>query len=99
MHPLITIFWASLVLSVLAFLLFAAFAVQRYIQLRGLAAHLGNVTPARQNRGMDTGLQSLPDVDKILEALAKLTDSLAKAPMSVAALIASLFFMLVAFGS
>ena len=98
MEPLLALFWVSITLSVASFVIFAAFAAQRYREVQRIAKEALQERPLKQ-AGMDTGLQGLPDADKVLEALAKLTDALSKAPMSVAALIAAMFFMLVALGA
>ncbi|MGB8032047.1 MAG: hypothetical protein WCF30_20540 [Terracidiphilus sp.] len=100
MELLIALFWVSTMLAILSFLIFAAFATQRYVEVQSVAKRFHPVQrEGKAMGGMDTGLQSLADPDKVIEALAKLTDSLSKAPMSVAALIAAMFFMLIALGA
>jgi hypothetical protein len=93
---MIQIFFAvSCSLAVLSFLLFVALVIERILTLETLRKRVaqGPVT-AQELKGFEMQLQAGPlDVaDKIIEATAKLTDSLAKAPMAVVALIASLLF-------
>lgn len=100
MEPLIVLFWVSILLAVFSFLIFAAFAKQKYVEVQSVANKLHPEERKDGEEGtMETGLQSLTDVDKIIEALAKLTESLSKAPMSVAALVAAMFFILIALGA
>jgi hypothetical protein len=98
MDLLIVLFWVCLILSISSFLIFAAFAAQRYTDIRN-AAKIVAPELKKDEDGMGTDPQSVADPDKIIEALAKLTDSLAKAPVSVAALIAAMFFMLMSLGA
>lgn len=93
---MIQVFFAvSCSLAVLSFLLFVALVIERILTLETLRKRVaqGPVT-AQELKGFEMQLQAGPlDVaDKIIEATAKLTDSLAKAPMAVVALIASLIF-------
>ncbi len=99
MEPLKVLFWVSTTLAVSSFLIFAAFAKQRYDEVQSLAKKFHpEKGETKSSEGMDTGLQSLPDGGTI-EAFSKLTDSLSKAPISVAALIAAMFFILIALGA
>jgi hypothetical protein len=101
MEPLIVLFWACLILASLSFLIFAAFAKQRWEEVERIAKGL-HTKKAASGEPADTlanDLQGLPDASQVLEALAKLTEALSKAPMSVAALVAAIFFALLAFGA
>ena len=71
----------SYVMSVLSFLLFLYFALRR---------------PPAPEQGAASDMPDLSDVAKVLEALAKLTDSFAKAGPAVMSLVASIFFLLIA---
>lgn len=90
------VFAVSCLLALLSFALFAALLYERIKALEALRKRLaqGPVT-GDELKGFDMQLQAGPldAVDKVIEAIAKLTDSLAKAPMHVAALIASLLFL------
>ena len=79
----------SLDLSVLSFLFFVVLTV----------LSLKKVKPQAQP-GTDMKLQAgLGDITKLVEALAKLTDSLTKAGPAIASLVASIIFMLLAFAT
>ena len=69
-------------LSVISFGLFVYFALRRRPA----------PPPQPESRGIGEGLE---DIAKVLEALAKLTDSFAKAGPMVMSLVASIFFMLI----
>lgn len=93
------LFYVSCSLAVIAFLLFAALGFERYLTLRDIRKRIkqGTATQAEM-KGFDAALQGglLEGADKLIEAIAKLTDSLAKAPLLVVALIASLLFLIIA---
>ena len=91
-------FYVSCALSIAAFLVFVALGVQRFLVLHAVSKQLKQHELARpEKKGMQTELQAgLEGADKIIEALAKLTDSLSKAPFHVASLIGSILFLLIA---
>jgi hypothetical protein len=93
------LFGVSCLLGIVAFGLFVALVIERIIVLTTLRKRLaqGPVT-AQELKGFQVQLQAGPidAVNKIIEATAKLTDSLSKAPMIVVALIASLLFFAIA---
>lgn len=91
-------FYVSCTLSIIAFLVFVALGAQRFLVLQAVNERLKQHELAHpEKKGMQTELQSgLEGADKIIEALAKLTDSLSKAPFHVAALIGSTLFLLIA---
>ncbi len=99
MEPLIILFWTCIAFATVAFAIFVMFAWQNYLALKRAATQPEVPKKGTPQVGMATELQSLPDADKVIEALAKLTDSLSKAPFSVAALIAAIFFTLIALGA
>ena len=92
-------FGVSCLLGVVAFGLFVALLLERIKVLITLRKRLaqGSLTEP-ELKGFQVQLQSGPidAVNKIIEATAKLTDSLSKAPMIVVALIASLLFFALA---
>jgi amino acid transporter len=86
-----TVASVSLDLSVLSFLFFVILTV---LSLRKSKTHAAAHVPA------DLKLQAgLADVAKLVEGLAKLTDSLTKAGPAIASLVASIIFMLLAFSA
>jgi hypothetical protein len=76
----------SLDLSVASFILFVILTIR---------------TLRKPKSGLkDMDLQAgLPDIAKLVDALAKLTDSFTKAGPAIASLVASIIFMLLAFAS
>jgi hypothetical protein len=95
-HALFTV---SCILGVIAFGLFVALVIERIIVLAALRKRLAQGPVTEQElKGFQVQLQAGPvdAVPKIIEATAKLTDSLSKAPMTVVALIGSLLFMAIA---
>jgi hypothetical protein len=93
------LFYVSCALAVIAFLLFAALVFERFLTIRDLRKRIAQrPATAEELKGFDAILQAGPleGADKLIEALANLTDSLAKAALPVVALIASLLFLIVA---
>lgn len=90
------LFAVSCLLAVVAFGLFFALVRERIKTLVALRNRIaqGPVT-AQELKSFQVQLQSgsIDAVNKIIEAMAKLTDSLSKAPMIVVALMASLLFL------
>jgi len=89
------LFAVSCSLAVLSFLLFLALVIERILTLETLRKRVRQgPVKAEELKGYEMELQGGPvDVaNKIIEATAKLTDSLARAPMAVVALMASLLF-------
>jgi hypothetical protein len=78
--------WTSLVLSVLSFLLFVV------LGLRSAFTRAPRPTGA----GDAVRQSGIEELAKAAEAFAKLADSLSKAGPGIAALVASIFFMLIA---
>jgi hypothetical protein len=95
MHDLSNLVRIGAGLSLLSFLLFIGLAIERTLELRRMQR---NAVP--QNP-LAAGAQSgfLEGTGKVLEAAAKLTDALAKAPLAVVAVVASLLFLIVAIGA
>ncbi len=96
---LMTLFVASCLMSVTAFAIFAWHSVERILLLKKLNKQTGQGTlQPRDENQFDMRLQTLNlvPIDKIFDSTAKLTDSLAKAPFPVVALIASVLFLLAA---
>jgi hypothetical protein len=86
-----TVASVSLDLSVLSFLFFVILTV---LSLRKPKTPVGAKVDA------DLKLQAgLGDIAKLVEALAKLTDSLTKAGPAIASLVASIVFMVLAFAA
>src|SRR5215467_190372 len=93
------LFAVSCSLGVIAFGLFVALVIERIMVLNALRKRLKDgPIPEQELKGFQVQLQAGPieAVPKIIEATAKLTDSLSKAPISVVALIASLLFIAIA---
>ena len=89
------LFGVSCLLGLVAFGLFAALVMERIQALKALRKRLALGPPtAKELKGFEIQMQAgaIDAVDKIIEATAKLTDSLSKAPTMVVALIASLLF-------
>jgi hypothetical protein len=95
MNPLFVLAWMSGGLAVLLCLTFVAFAVVKMTQL--LRVH-GTVRQLQTEvtRAAEQPAASMLAADKVIEASAKLTDSLAKAPMPVVAVVTAIIFMALA---
>jgi hypothetical protein len=96
-------FWVSAVMAVFSFGLFAVVAIQR-IETIYRVAKLAALRQPKKKKGQQTldtephaGLVETPE--KFVEALAKLTEALSKAPLLVTTLIAAMFFTVVAFAA
>jgi hypothetical protein len=83
--------WLSAAFSVASFLLFIGLAIERSLALRRMHSQSTPRDPLAT--GAQAGL--VADAGKALEAAAKLTDSLSKAPLVVVALVASLLFLII----
>jgi hypothetical protein len=93
------LFAMSCFLGVVAFGLFVALVIERIIVLTALRKRLAQgPATAEELKGFEMQLQAGPidAANKIIEAAAKLTDSLSKAPITVVALIGSLLFIAIA---
>jgi hypothetical protein len=85
-----TVASVSLVLSVLSFLFFVILTILSLRKPKPAAA------PAPADMKLQAGIA---DVAKLVEAMAKLTDSLTKAGPAIASLVASIIFMILAFAA
>lgn len=96
MHVL---FAVSCLLGVVAFALFVALVIERIIVLAALRKRLAQGPVTEQDlKGFQVQLQAGPvdAASKFIEAMAKLAETLSKAPITVVALIGSLLFMAIA---
>lgn len=96
-----TLFLLSCILSGASFVMFVGVALERLFALRAAEKRLQQsgtalaATRAMAPGAMPQAAEAL-ELDRVFDALARLTDSLSKAPLPVVALIASLLFLLVA---
>jgi hypothetical protein len=82
------IFWTSLAMSIMAFM------TSIYLLVRKAPS---DAPPPPQGAGNVQLQAGISDVTKLVEAIAKLTDSFAKAGPAVMAMIGAIVFLLIAF--
>jgi hypothetical protein len=83
------VMWIAVGMSVVSFLIYLFDAWSRYIAVSKGTAQLGQAK-------LEAAPESLGNMAKLAEALAKLTDSLTKAGPGLIALIASVLFLMIA---
>ena len=86
MSTLFALAWMSGGLAILLCLTFMAFAVVKMMQLLRVHDTVRQLH-AEVSRAAEPSSERMLPVDKVIEASAKLTDSLAKAPMPVVAIV------------
>lgn len=95
MNTLFALAWMSGGLAVVLCLTFVAFAVVKMVQLLRVHDSVQQLNAA-VSRAPEPATERVVPVDKVIEASAKLTDSLAKAPMPVVAIMTAILFMALA---
>ena len=95
MSTLFALAWMSGGLAILLCLTFMAFAVVKMMQLLRVHDTVRQLH-AEVSRAAEPSSERMLPVDKVIEASAKLTDSLAKAPMPVVAIVTAIIFMALA---